>query len=99
MIDATGNALNLVNELNDVHRNVNGARVLGNGAADGLTNPPGGIGTETEAPFVVKFLRGSHKANISFLDQIQERETLVRVAFSDAHDEAQVSFDEFLTCA
>src|SRR5690606_35837419 len=46
----TGDAVELVDGLDHVHRNTNGARLVSDRAGDGLPDPPRGIGRELVAP-------------------------------------------------
>jgi hypothetical protein len=61
--------------------------MVGQGAADGLTNPPGGVGGELEASAVVKLLDRPHQPDVAFLDQIQERNPAAGVFFGYRDDE------------
>ena len=51
----------------------NRARLIGHGAGDGLTNPPGCVRGELVALGVIEFLDRSDKAEVSLLDQVQEQ--------------------------
>ncbi len=51
--------------------------MLGDGTADSLANPPGGIGAETVTAPVVELLRGPHQSNVALLDDVQQGKTLV----------------------
>ena len=59
-----------VDALDHVHRNADGARLVGDGPADGLADPPGGIGAELEPQVVVELLHRPQQANVAFLDQV-----------------------------
>ena len=67
------NAHELVDSFNHVHGNTNGTRLVGDSTRNSLTNPPRGIRGELEALRVVKLLDGANKAQVAFLDQIQEQ--------------------------
>jgi hypothetical protein len=52
---------------------MDGARVFSNGTTDGLTNPLRGVSAETIATPVIEFLRGTHEADITLLNDVQQR--------------------------
>ncbi len=79
-----------------MHRDTNGARLIGNRASDGLANPPGSIGRKFVAAAPFKFIHGFHQADVALLDQIQELQTAIRIFLGNGHDQAQVRFDQFL---
>src|SRR5947209_15925355 len=81
-----------------MHRYMNGACMFGYGPADGLANPPCGIGAKTKAPCWIELLGGPNQAQIAFLHQIEQKNTLVVVAFGDADDQTQVCLDQLLLC-
>ncbi|EDQ03721.1 hypothetical protein OIHEL45_00375 [Sulfitobacter indolifex HEL-45] len=89
---ATG-ADQLIDRLNHVHRNTDGARLIGDRAGDRLTDPPGRIGREFVAATVFELIHGLHQADVAFLNKIKELQTTVRVLFGDGDDETQVRFD------
>src|SRR5690349_9710043 len=55
-------APDLVELLDDVHRDADRARLVGERAGDRLADPPRGVGRELEALAVVELLRGAHEA-------------------------------------
>ena len=83
----------LVDRLDHMHRDTDGAGLIGDGAGDGLTNPPSGVGRELVAAAVLKLLDGLHKTHVSLLDQVEERESAVGVLLGDRDDEAEVGLD------
>ena len=83
-----------VDLLDDVHREADGARLIGERPRDRLTDPPGGVGRELVAPAVVELLDGAHQAEVALLDQVEQRQDPVHVALGDRDDEAQVGLDE-----
>src|SRR5690606_5134381 len=91
-----GNTVEFVEGFNHVHRNTNGARLVGNRAGNGLANPPGGIGGEFVTAAVFKFVYGFHQADVAFLNQVEELQAAVGVFFGNGNDQAQVGFDHFL---
>ena len=79
-----------------MHRNADGPRLIGDGAGDGLADPPGRIGRELVAPAVLELVDRLHQADVAFLDKIEELEAAVGVLLGDRDDEAQVGLDHFL---
>ncbi len=77
-----------------MHRDADGAGLVGDGAGDGLADPPGGVGRELVAALVLELVDGLHQADVAFLDQVQELQAAVRVLLRDGDDEAEVGFDE-----
>ncbi len=80
----------LVHDFNHVHRNTDGARLIGNRARDGLANPPDGVGGKFIAAAILKFFDAFHQTDVAFLNQIQKRLATIRVFFGDGNDEAQI---------
>ena len=87
-------ARHAVDRLDHVHRDANGARLVGDGPADGLANPPGGIGAELEALAIVELFHGAQQAQVAFLDQVQERHAAAHVALGHADHQAQVGLGQ-----
>ncbi len=90
----TRGANELVDGLDHVHRNTDRAGLIGDGAGDGLANPPGGIGRELVTATVFEFIDRLHQADVAFLNQVEELQTAVGVLLRDRNDQAQVSFDQ-----
>ena len=86
----------LVDGLDHVHRDADGARLIGDGAGDGLANPPGGIGREFVAAAIFELIDRLHQADIAFLDQVQELQAAIGVFLGDGDHEAQIGLDHFL---
>ena len=82
----------LVDGLNHVNRNTDGACLIGDGSRDGLTNPPGGIGRELVALGIVKLLHGFNETEVSFLDQIQEQHAAPDITLGNGNDKTEVCF-------
>src|SRR6516165_11305452 len=68
----TGDAGQLVDDLDHVHRQADGARLIGNGAADSLANPPRRVGRKLVAAAVLELFDRLHQADIALLDQVEE---------------------------
>ena len=62
-------------------------------ARDRLADPPGRVGRELVAAAPVELLDGADQPERAFLDQVEERETLVAVVLRDRDDEAEVRLD------
>ena len=62
----------LVESLDHVHRDTDGAGLISDGASDRLANPPCGIGGEFVAAAVFEFLNRFHEAHVAFLNQVEE---------------------------
>ncbi len=89
-------AADLVELLDDVDRDADRARLVGEGAGDRLADPPGRVGGELEALAVVELLRRADQAQRPLLDQVEEGQALVAVVLGDRDDQAQVRLDHFL---
>jgi hypothetical protein len=83
----------LVDRLDHVHRDADGAGLVGDGAGDGLADPPGGVGAELVAAAVLELLDRLHQAHVALLDQVEEGEAAVGVFLGDGDHEAQVGLD------
>ena len=88
----------LVDGLDHVDRDADRARLVGDGARDGLANPPRGVGGELEALRVVEFLDCANQAEVAFLNQVEEEHAATHIAFGNGDDETQVRLDELVFC-
>ena len=79
-----------------MHRNTDGARLVGDRAGDRLPDPPGRIGRELVAAAVLELVDRLHQADIAFLDQIEELQAAVGVFLGDRDHEAEVGLDHLL---
>src|SRR5664280_1665544 len=84
----------LVNGLDHVHRNADGARLIGDCAGDGLANPPRRIGRELIAAAVFELVHGLHQADVALLNQVEELQAAIGVLLGDGHHQPQVGFDQ-----
>jgi hypothetical protein len=91
-----GDAVELVDRLDHVHRDADGARLVGDRAGDRLADPPGGVGRELVAAAVFELVDRLHQADVAFLDQVEELQAAVGVLLGDGDDQAQVGLDHFL---
>src|SRR4051812_44934078 len=86
----------LVELLDDVDRDADRARLVGQRASDRLADPPRRVGRELEALAVVELLGGADQAERALLDEVEERQALVAVVLGDRDDQAQVRLDHLL---
>ena len=91
-----GGTRHLGNGLDHVHRHPDGAALVGDGAADGLADPPSGVGGELEALAVLELLDGADQAEVALLHEVEQRQTGGLVALGDRDHEPQVRLDEAL---
>ncbi len=84
----------LVDGLDHVHRDADGAGLVGDGAGDGLANPPGGVGRELVAAAVLELVDRLHQADVAFLNEVEELQAAVGVLLGDGDHQAQVGFDQ-----
>jgi hypothetical protein len=77
-----------------VHRDADGAGLIGDGTGDGLADPPRCIRGEFVAAAILEFVHRFHEADVPFLDQVKELQPAVGVLFGDGDDKTQVGFNE-----
>ncbi len=82
----TRGADELVDGLDHVHRDADGAGLVRDGAGDGLTDPPGGIGREFVTATVLELVDRLHEADVALLDEVEELKTAVGVLLGDGDD-------------
>ena len=83
-----------VHVLDHVHRDADGAGLVGDGPGDGLADPPRGVGRELEALRVVELLDRPHQAEVALLHQVEQEHPPADVALGDRHHEPEVGLDE-----
>ena len=79
-----------------VHRDADGARLIGDGAGDGLANPPGGVGGELVSAAPVELVDALHEADIALLNQIEELQAVISVFLGDGDNQAKVRLRQLL---
>jgi len=89
-------ALDLVHEMDG---EADGLALVGEGPADGLFDPPAGVGAELHATAGLETIDRLHQAEVAFGNKIQNGETAVVVIRGDFHDEAEIGFDHELAGA
>src|SRR5690242_16012375 len=92
-VDATARARDLLLALDDVHRDADRARLVGDAALDRLADPPRRVRRELEALPPVELLRCADQAEDALLHEVAEGDALGLVALGDRDDEAQVAVD------
>ena len=90
----TRGADQLVDRLDHVHRNTDGARLVGNRARDRLANPPRRIGGELVPATVFELVHRLHQADVAFLNQVEELQSAVRVLLRDGDHQSKVGFNQ-----
>ena len=75
-----------------MHRDTDRSCLIGDRTGDGLTDPPGCIGTELISFGVVKFFHCFDQTQISLLNQIQEQHAASHISFCDADHQTKIGF-------
>ena len=73
-----------------MHGDADGARLVGDGAGDGLSDPPRGVGGELVALRVVELLDGLDQAEVALLDEVEKQHAAADIALGDRHDQTEV---------
>src|SRR4051812_5890204 len=89
-------AADLVELLDDVDRDADRARLVGERARDRLADPPGRVGRELEALAVVELLGRADEAERALLDEVEEGQALVAVILGDRDDQAEIGLHHLL---
>src|SRR5262249_36183841 len=63
-------AYQLVDRFDHVHRDADGAGLIGDGSRDRLANPPRRVGRELVTAPVLELVNGLHQADVAFLYQV-----------------------------
>ncbi len=79
-----------------MHRDTDGAALVGDRTRHRLANPPGRVRRKFIAALILELVDRAHQADIAFLNQIEKAEAAIGVALGEADDEAQIRFCEFL---
>ena len=79
-----------------MHREADGARLVGNGPANSLANPPGGISGKFVAAAVLKLVHRLHDTDVALLNQVEEPQPAIGILFGDGNHEAQVGLNELM---
>ena len=73
-----------------MHRDADGTGLIGNGAGNGLPDPPGGVGGKLKALGVVEFFHRLDKAQIALLDEIQELHAAAHIPLGNGNHQTQI---------
>src|SRR5262249_2031901 len=90
----TRSADKLVDGLDHVHWNTDGAGLIRNRARDRLANPPRRIRGELVATAILELVHCLHQADIAFLNQVEELKSAIGIFLRDRNNESQVGLDE-----
>src|SRR5580704_1620425 len=93
--DLARNPLQLVDRLDHMDRDSNGASLVRNRPANGLSDPPSRVRGELVPTAIFKSVDGPHQANIAFLYQIEKQQASVRVSLRNGDHQPQIRFDHF----
>src|SRR5690606_22948997 len=94
LLQPAAGARELVDRLDHVHGDADRARLVGDGAVDGLPDPPGGVGRELVAPAVLELLDRADQPLVALLDEVEEAHAAAVVLLGDRDDQAQGGLDE-----
>ena len=92
----TGNADDLVDGLNHVYRDADGARLIRDRAGDGLTDPPGRVGRELEALGAVELFDRLDQAEVALLNEVEEQHAAADIALCNGNDQTEVGLRQTL---
>src|SRR3954468_11631611 len=84
----------LVDDLDHVHRDADGAGLVGHRPGDRLPDPPRRVRGELVALGVVELLDGADQPEVALLDEVQEEHAPAGVALGQRDDEAQVRLEQ-----
>ena len=90
------NPAELVDHLDHVHRDADGAGLIGHRAGDRLADPPGGVRRELVTLCVVELFDRADQTEVALLDQVQERHAASGVALGQRHHQPQVRLEQMV---
>ena len=92
-------AAQLGNLVHQMDGEADGFALVGEGALDGLLDPPRAVGGELATFLGVKALDGFHQADVALVDEIEQRHPEPVVVVGDLHNKAEVGLDhQFARC-
>ena len=62
-----------------------------------MLDPPGSVSGKLRALFGIELLDGSHQANVSFVDEIEQRQPIAFIVTGNLHDKPQVCLNHVFT--
>ena len=83
-------AAQLVDDFHHVHWDADGTSLVSHGASNGLADPPGGVSGELIALGVIELLHRADKAQVTFLNEVQESHATAGVALGQGNHQTQV---------
>src|SRR5260370_286478 len=86
----------LVDGLDHVHRDADGARLVGDRTGDGLTDPPCRVSRKLVTAAPLELVHGFHQADVTFLNQVEKLQSAVGVLLGDGNNQSKVGLDQFL---
>ena len=84
-------AADAAHRLDHVNRHADRAALVGDRPRDRLANPPRGVGRELVAAGRLELVDRPHQARVAFLDEVQEAQAAVAIAFGDGDDQPQIA--------
>eukprot|EP00959_Pyramimonas_sp_CCMP1952_P326259 6829331-Pyramimonas_sp.AAC.1 len=85
-----GHLLDAAHELEEVHGQADGPRLVGDGARHRLADPPVRVRAELVPAAVVEFLSPADEPHGALLDEVLEGHPAVEVVLGDGHHQAEV---------
>ena len=95
LFEARERLVDLVERAHLVQRQAHDARLLGKGLQNRLPDPPHRVGDELESARFVELLGGLDQAEVAFIDQVREAQSLVLVLLGHGNHEPEVRFRKF----
>ena len=68
--------------------------MIGQGLHHRLANPPHGVADELDVARRIETSRRLNQPEIAFVNEIEKRDAEAAIPFGEAHDEAEVGFDQ-----
>ena len=91
--------INLAQGSTLVQRQTHDAALLCDSLKDALANPPYSIGDKFETTSLIKFLSSLYQSDVTFVDQVGQRQTLMLILLGYRHDKAEVGSHQTLLCS
>jgi hypothetical protein len=88
-----GDAAHFGDLVHHVDGQADGLGLVGQGAFDGLFDPPSGVGGKLAAFFRIEALHRLHQADVAFRNEVGDGHSVVGVVLGDFHDQSQVGAD------